>query len=153
MKVGEECIEFHRTPSASTSSFTWSRNVIGGNVNTFGGIIKRPLEFDVGRIGVNNAFYLGLLLFGNAVDSLLVWGTGGSVCYRVERIRKARMEKESSFVSILFCVLVAPSGEDFQRNWKVRVYFMCILKYFGFICWFVDSLSQRFGLSLWLIAF
>lgn len=53
--------------------------MIVGNVNTFGRIIKRPLEFNVGRIGVDNAFDLSLLLFGDAVDSLLVGSTGGRV--------------------------------------------------------------------------
>lgn len=54
--------------------------MIVGNVNTFGGIIKRPLEFDVGRIGVDNAFDLRLLLLCHTVNALLVRGTGGRVC-------------------------------------------------------------------------
>jgi len=61
------------------TTVTRAYNMICGDINTLGRIIKCPAKLDLARIGVHRAHDLRVLLLGYAVHLLLILGTRGGV--------------------------------------------------------------------------
>lgn len=57
-----------------------SGDVTGGHVNTLRRIVERPFEFDIRRIGVNDALNLGSFVFRDAIDPGLARCARGCIC-------------------------------------------------------------------------